>query len=448
MFSITRIAYGSVLLMLSLGDSSAQEASVWQLSESRLVQMTQGYRLAIVSPDQKHAAYVFIKGKKSRVVIDGIEQPEFDKIAGLAFSPDSKRTAYIGLNANEAFLIIDGKEERTNAANGRPMKIAFTPNSKRVYYESTSGWVIDGKLYNYKRGPVFSSDGRRFAFSGESRVTVDGEELMVNGVVVGTQIVFSPDSKHFVFFTIRSEGVFLNLDGQETPVAGGIQALAYPHQKVKSFYFWDVGEWDRPIVTFSPDSKRLAYWGYVEKGKLVMVVDGKAGAAHRGIGEAVFSADSRHVAYAAWDYSYFHGGDSFVVLDGVEQVAAKDAMGSRMTLALSANGKHLAYWAELNHGHYSAVIDGVLSKKYDVVTLPVFSPSGQHVAYTAGNYKKRQLFVDGVAVGGLFEAAYDVAGGGGVVFDADDRFHYIAFKRVSKNIAEIWRIEGRLRGNE
>jgi WD40-like Beta Propeller Repeat len=440
-----RITFASILLLLSFDITPGQEPSTWQLSESTIMRAIRNKQLPVFSPDLNHAAHITTVGKKSAVVIDGIKQMEFDAISGLTFSPDSTRTVYYATNGNEGYLVVNGKVEPFPSAYGPPKTIAFTPDSKRIFYESKLGWVIDGKLSNYVRGPVFSKDGSRFAFCGASRVNVDGEEREIDGVVVGTQIVFSPDSKHVVFLTIRGDGVFLDLDGRESPVQGGVQALAFPHRTSKMFRDWDVLDWERPVLVFSPDSKRLAYWGYVEKDKLVMVIDGKAGTAYRGVGEAVFSQDSQHVAHAAWNYSYFHGGKSLVVVDGVEQVfPRKDQLGSRFRLVLSPDGKRLAYLVDGSEFFlgYRVVVDGVASEQYKFMSVPVFSPSGLHMAYIAENSKKWQLFVDGVATGLPSEAMYGVENGVKVLFDSDDQFHHLVLRIIDKNTLEIRKVIG------
>ena len=427
-----QIAFVSVLLVLASGKSVGQERAEWQLTETKLSTITGEIQGWSVSRDLKRTGYVVKVGNKSRAVVDGVDQLEFDKVNGLQFSPDSKRTAFLGTNGNETSIVVDGKVEPSDPSKGKPITIAFTPDSKRIYYKSDSGWVIDGKLYNYAWDPVFSQDGSRFALCGENRVNIDGQERSINGVVVGSQVVFSPDSKHVAFQTIRTEGLFIDLNGKESPSVGGIQSIGYPHKTAKGTTLWEVLRWARPVIAFSPDSQRLAYWGYVEKNKLVMVVDGKAGTAHRGIGAPVFSADSRHLAYVAWD-----GNATFLVIDGEEKAISKYVVPWNVELSLSSDGKRTAYFAELAR---NVVVDAALIEgyKYDTITPPVFSPSGQHVAYFAGTYPglrlKWQLFINGSPFGGFLDVA------GRVQFIGDDQFEYSQFKQVDKKTAEIVRI--------
>jgi len=171
---------------------------------------------------------------------------------------------------------------------------------------------------------------------------------------------------------------------------------------------------------------------------MVVVIDGKAGAPHEGVGEPVFSADSQHVTYAAWDYTYFHMRPSYVVVDGVEQIYPGKGTGGKVHLIISSDGKRVA-GLETFLG-YRVLVDGVLSKRYDLATLPVFSPSGKHVAYFAGDFKKMQLFVDSAPVGEVFDGMFGMLYARTVVFDADDQFHYLALRTIDKNTSEIWRI--------
>ena len=67
-----------------------------------------GYAAAslVVSPDGKRVAYGAQKGEKWRVVVDGQEGSEYDRIVegGLIFSPDSKRVAYLAKKVRRCWL--------------------------------------------------------------------------------------------------------------------------------------------------------------------------------------------------------------------------------------------------------------------------------------------------------------------------------------------------------
>lgn len=73
------------------------------------------------------------------------------------------------------------------------------------------------------------------------------------------------------------------------------------------------------------------------------------------------------------------------------------------------------------------VVDGKEGKQYDgIVGSPIFSPDGKRVAYAAVIGDKQFVVLDGKE-----EKQYDVIitiRGGRIVFDSDERFHYLAVK--------------------
>src|ERR1019366_7508807 len=91
--------------------------------------------------------------------------------------------------------------------------------------------------------------------------------------------VFSTDGRHFAFVTRRDQKVCVVVDGQ----AGA--------------EFDNIGE-GTPL--FSPDGKRVAY-GALKGKKQLVVVDGQAGAECDGIleGTPIFSHDGRLMVYGA-----------------------------------------------------------------------------------------------------------------------------------------------------
>src|SRR5213079_2204751 len=64
----------------------------------------------VLSPDQKHVAYVALRAGKWMAVIDGHQGKPYDRIVGLRFSPDSKRTAYAGRHGDSFVAVLDGRE--------------------------------------------------------------------------------------------------------------------------------------------------------------------------------------------------------------------------------------------------------------------------------------------------------------------------------------------------
>ena len=97
-------------------------------------------------------AYAAARGGKWRVVTDGIDGPEHDRIGqdSVVFSPDSRRLAYIARRGRDSFVqfvVVDG-------VPGKPYDgiigsgLAFSPDSKHVVYGTGRGGkgfvVVDG----------------------------------------------------------------------------------------------------------------------------------------------------------------------------------------------------------------------------------------------------------------------------------------------------------------
>jgi hypothetical protein len=88
-------------------------------------------------------------GNKQFVVVDGMEEKQYDGIGGsLTFSPDSKRVAYGAKVGNKWLVVVDGQEQKPydTILQGTPM---FSPDSQRVAYGAKGGnknWfvVVDG----------------------------------------------------------------------------------------------------------------------------------------------------------------------------------------------------------------------------------------------------------------------------------------------------------------
>jgi Tol biopolymer transport system component len=174
-------------------------------------------------------------------------------------------------------------------------------------------------------------------------------------------------------------------------------------------------------VAFSPNGQRLVYVAQVGK-QQVVVVDGQAGKPYKGIafGSLVFSADSQHVAYGANDEEE----DTwFVVLDGQ---AGKPYEAWVTGPVFSPDSQRLAYAVAVDEAKQTVVLDGLDSKAYNGIkpALLAFSPDSRRLAYGAQGDKGWHVVLDGQE-GRVYENLLSL-GGGKIVFDAPDRFHYLA----------------------
>lgn len=171
--------------------------------------------------------------------------------------------------------------------------------------------------YDLEWGHSVSPDGRRKAFRARCGrdffVVVDGvpgkayEDSGVNPPV------FSPDSSRIAFSMKRHGRQFIVLDGKEGPMLDEI--VDGPARLPAGA--GTAGLRGQSGIVFSPDSRHLAYAGWIGK-DAVVVVDGTIGEPYDQIGMIgiFFSADSRHVAYAAGK-----GSQWFVVIDGKSDYA-------------------------------------------------------------------------------------------------------------------------------
>ncbi len=162
-----------------------------------------------------------------------------------------------------------------------------------------------------------------------------------------------------------------------------------------------------PGLRVSPDGTRVAYVDYIpgqepedelSPAPVAVFVDGKepeqrfdydgeSGEAgiELEISSLIFSPDSRHYAYQAFD-----NGDTYVFLDGRKTSGGDESCGSDPRF--SPDGKRFAYIDGCNR---VAVIDGRRGKEYDnAVHSITFSPDSKRVAYVGST----QQLTDVVAV--------------------------------------------------
>ena len=293
----------------------------------------------IFSPDGKRLACAGVgldaRHPSARAVVDGEVGPQHDQVSNLTFSPDSSRVAYAARADKKWLAVVDGQPGPPCDAVWGP---AFSPDSKRVVYAQRQDklWsvVVDGKAGTaYEALPTDANIGERPVGSADlipaiwSKVDgrLDGtyDELGTNAFgQIGNQYVFpaafSADSKHFAYLAWTRGGWLVVEDGKEgpgvmkigvgSPAIGPDGELAYSAKEG----LWKIimngqqgtqefGKMFNPSL--SPDSKRVAFAAdesVLARGTTwVLVVDGQISEKNVAIGNWTFSADSKHVAYAA-----------------------------------------------------------------------------------------------------------------------------------------------------
>lgn len=432
----------------------------------------------VVSPRGSRLGTVSPKGSRVSVVVDGVAGPRFDEIletsAGaidprpyanadpnswgpqgspITFSKDGSRYAYVGRLDQEWVVMVDNKESFRIPAGGAVGAVAGIAGSAgntdlRIEFSGQSGkhvlvarsvyggyelWV-DGKkwpgLYASGGGgtegtvdPVISPDGEHIAYvaqvSREKRaVILDGKDVGY----FGTQLQFTPDSKHLICVSEGPKGQAVLIDGKPFLAARAIMAVHVP--PVGNRLIVAVAQFSpdgnsvqgsllmvdgKPVaatltsesmikkVVISPDGKRYAaICG--PTGNQFVVIDGKKGQRYatvndRSMGDMMtmitFSADSSRVAYTAASTSSGH----FVVVNEEESDAIQSPW-----FKFSADGKRLAYGGRAGQGQNS-----ILSVDGKLVPLPpgwfvdsfTFSPDGSHYAFNGTRGGEKGVFLDG-----------------------------------------------------
>ena len=249
---------------------------------------------------------------------------------------------------------------------------------------------------------VFSPDARPVAYpvgGREQRVCLDGVEGKAYDVV--SNLTFSPDGKRLAYWGMTRTNVMVVVDGKEA----------------KAPVFASYGE--APL--FSPDSRHLAFgggWGY---SRGVVVMDDRIGQVYPALGELRFSPDSQHFAYMATRDDK----TNVIVLDGKEIPVPDEVVES--TFTFSPDGRRFAYGLGLPpKSRY--VVDGQAGPVFTGVGDCYFSPDSRRLAYAARRGSESLVILDGKEVASG-EGTLD----GTVVFSPDSRRFTVGQGRGGKS---------------
>ena len=199
-----------------------------------------------MSPDGQH--FVYIKSEqlyhkdypqlriatRNHLFLDGREKVSDGVVVYIYFSPDSKRLAY---TAGNSTIIVDDKEITSPYASID--NFTFSPDSQHFSYIARetgkcSIFLNEEEIQNYEEGgincysgPVFSPDSQSLAYLFQIKedgdwkgylVLYDGKDFKEYGLnksLYASNIVFSPDSKHFACLGSGEGKNFIILDGKE-----------------------------------------------------------------------------------------------------------------------------------------------------------------------------------------------------------------------------------------
>jgi Tol biopolymer transport system component len=282
------------------------------------------------SPDGARYFYVARQGDSRFAVVDGVAGPAFEYVDRRSpFSPDSRHVAYVARRAGERVVVRDGV---TGPANDQVHELQ---------------WSSDGNHLVY----IAERDGRKFVVVDDS-IVGEGNDIW--------SLIVSDSGGHVAYTERRSSGQVMVVDG----VAGKAYRELAPRGR------------------FSPHGRRFVYAARAAMD--YVVVDGVESRAYRQIlpGSHGFSADGKHVAFAAADE-----GAQFWVLDGKEQTHF-DQVNVDAQPPFSPDGARLVYVARRGNAWF-VVVGERESGPYDrIVHPPRYMPNGQvaYVATQAGRY--------------------------------------------------------------
>lgn len=403
----------------------------------------------VFSPDGSGLAYVVRGVGGSFSVINEREGSKFEEIIPdtFAFSDDGKRHAYVAKQGGRLVAVIDGVVQPEGGGDLAPWlqpsvfsadgsSVGYLEGSRlrkkmRVVVNGKPGELFDGVDTESLR---FSLDGRRLSYSANDLSTgsrwfcvIDGQRRSAFDDV-GVSFAFSPDGKRIAYTGRRAQQWFLVVDGEpEVPIEGVVDHC----------------------LTFSPDSRRLAYAVAKPDRRCYLVVDGKAGPVHDGIGGSLppglapnrasmqagyvlgdrsassilFSPDSLRIAYLA------HSGQmKRVYVDGKAEDIEMDFVVGAMVF--SVDSKRLAYGGRRGNKFF-LVVDGKKGADYDALGHFEFSQEGKHAALIAQKGDKSVIVVDGKE-----RAEYDSVPAG-PVFRHDGVLEFLAADKPSLYRVEV-----------
>lgn len=207
--------------------------------------------------------------------------------------------------------------ENKTAKKDEDAQILFATNSvgENAYkIEKDGKWCVifqgvEGKCYDSVSRPIFSSDGKQFAYAAENDgrwvvVLNNSEETMAYDGV--SSIVFSPDGTSVAIVAEKGE--------KELVIADGAEGKEY--EDISTLETWSGPDGQ---VVFSPDGEEIAY-KVEEEGQEMVVIDGEEGKKYDEIGNFDFSEDSEQFAYEAET-----GDEDMIVIDGRETAAKNES---------------------------------------------------------------------------------------------------------------------------
>lgn len=307
----------------------------------------------LVSSDRAHVAYVLrvrgphwyeTKGSIGSatwagpdlgryMVQDGQPHAVYHRVLNPALTPDGEHLVYWACRNGQDAVVIDGRE--------------------LGWHDSMYGWEIDPTT-----GQVLSMA----EVDGHLKLKIDGEPYEYPYDISAAE--WCPDGRGLALVVTVDGDQFLAIDDH----------MEGPYDEIG---FW--------VLAFSPEGGRCAY--EARRGETWrMVVDGQAGPPFDSVGLPQWSSRGDRLVYTAE-----RDGVCYTVVDGKPEPRRR---GFRPVL--SPDGEKIAFVGPgpgppggMNPGEPTRVpdqwvlVDGREEGPYESVGIPVFSPDGQHLAYSA-----------------------------------------------------------------
>ena len=256
--------------------------------------------------------------------------------------------------------------------------VTDTSNSRLAFSTNDGAGVsvvLDGepgrRYHDIGGMPIFSPDGTRLAYVAFQRtgrrllrqlfrpvLVVDGAEAAVGGIAQDS-LTFSPDSRRIAYAE--------RCAGQQRVVVDGHAGVGFD----------DIQQWFLgPCPLFSQNSERIAYVG-LRKDQLHVVVDGTVSEPFANLvrGSIHFSPDSRRFAYGAGSTQH-----ACAIVDGEAGPRHFDMLAG--TPVFSPDSERWAYVA-IDGGRSVLLVDRQEEWEAPVIGVPLFSPDSRHVAITS-----------------------------------------------------------------
>jgi WD40 repeat protein len=304
--------------------------------------------------------YLTQKGNAWLLVANGKEGKPYDEISELALLPKTARPLFIATDKEQNLLVVDGHASRPWH---EITEVTFTPGDSLPAYvacDSNRWYVVEDTTIRVREQGIILHSLRYKSGTREpvyvmidagfsSLLEVDGHPFMREHQNIG-RLAVSPDGRFIICQSSDSTGnqVWVNRE----PV-GGPGALA--------------GD-----AIFSPDERHFAF-AVARDSAVSVTTDSATSPAYDDVSELQFSPDSKSLAFVARNH-----GRSFVVLDGREGPDF-DAVGY---LQFSPETGKTAYLA-VNGNETREVVAEQSGKVWDDIGPARFSPDGTRIAYPA-----------------------------------------------------------------